>query len=204
MINFIQTVPDHRPYALQRRGGSKPPLMSSLRSECNKLEKGRSLMQDPPNREADRAISLELPCPERGVFLTALQCTSGPLEATRLGTGHASIGHLEEQHASRIGLCRARCPRLDTDPFPLSRSEPCAQHRRARHHGRAADSALVFDVGDPRSRLLALPAARGAGRGLSGAAFHDPTRLRSWCLLPSPFGQRLGRTRDWGVDAHAI
>ena len=60
------------------------------------------------------------------------------------------------------------------------------------------------DLGRARCRLLAVAAARGAGRGLPGAAVHDPARLRPRRLLPPPPGQRLGRPRHRRADADAL
>src|ERR1700730_15892441 len=68
----------------------------------------------------------------------------------------------------------AECSRIDADLCSISGAEPWTQYRRDRHHGHTAWLAVGTDVGDARYRLLALPAARGAGRGLSGAALHDP------------------------------
>ena len=55
---------------------------------------------------------------------------------------------LEEQENFPFDPCLARHPPLDTDPGPLSRPKSYAQHSRACHHGRAADSALASDVGN--------------------------------------------------------
>ena len=60
----------------------------------------------------------------------------------------AKQSFLEEQDNFPFDPCLARRPPLDTDPGPLSRSEPDAQHSRARHHRRTADSALASDVGN--------------------------------------------------------
>ena len=70
---------------------------------------------------------------------------------------------------------------------------------------RAARGVVGPDLGGARPRLLlAFAAARRAGRGLPGAAVHDPARLRPRRLLPPPPRQRLGRPRHRRVDADAL
>ena len=93
---------------------------------------------------------------------------------------------------------------LDANSFALPAAQRRTRHRRDRHHARAAGGAVGADLGRARRRLLAVAAARGAGRGLPGAAVHDPARLRPRRLLPPSPGQRLGRPRDRRADADAL
>ena len=52
--------------------------------------------------------------------------------------------------------------------------------------------------------LLAQPRHCRTRRRLSGAALHDPARLRTRLVLPPAAGQRLDRPRHRGADADAL
>ncbi len=92
---------------------------------------------------------------------------------------------LKKRGKSHFTRSYAERSRLDAGPCPLSGAEPWTQHHRARNHGWTACLAMGPDVGSPSYRLLALPVARGADRGLFGAAFYDPARLWSWGIFSS-------------------
>src|SRR5262249_15393239 len=124
--------------------------------------------------------------------------------APTTATTKTTRGYLESHTTTWVEPFCVRRRRLGPVAGPLSHAEPCTQHRRTHRHRRIADPALVDDVDTARSWLLVLPAARGAGRRLPGAPVHDPARLRPRCFLPSPLLQRLGWTRDRGIDAHAV